>query len=152
MNDKIPAGCRRFRAAIIPLILFFLAAYLLLFFCFVLAVAGWHFDRHAFGRAVSLAPILAVVCALMLSNGFPTAVSAKGIYGHSFWGSRQFVEWRDVSEVRAFRLANLRWLRIYGASTGKVTWLALFQSQNQDFQDEIRSFAPPGSPVLKFFL
>jgi len=149
MSDAIPRNCRKFRAAIVPLVLFFIAADLILFLGFVLLAKGWRFDRHAFLKAIALAPILSVIFAWMIFNWFPVALSAEGIYGHSFLGTQRFVAWRDVADVRSFRLANLRWLRILAASDGRVTWLALFQSHGGDFLDDIKRFGGADGPLLK---
>jgi len=118
--------------------------------CYVLTEDGWHFDRHALVSAIGFQIIFSLVMSWMLSRSFPDAFSLDGIYGHSSWGQRRFVGWRDVTEARTLRLLNLRWLRVY-AVDGKVTWLALFQSRDAEFRQEIRRLAPPDNPVLKYF-
>ena len=117
--------------------------------CYALGKDGWHFNRHALVSAAGFQVILSLVLSWMLSLVFPDAFSADGIYGHSFWGFRRFISWRDVAAARTFRLLNLRWLRVYAAD-GKVTWLALFQSRSVEFRQEIRRLAPAESPVLKY--
>jgi hypothetical protein len=85
----------------------------------------------------------------LLSRCCPSAYSADGIYGHSFWGFRRFVRWQNVTKTRTFPMLNLPWLRVFDAD-GKVLWLPLFQRNRKDFREEIQKFAPPDNPVLKF--
>jgi hypothetical protein len=123
-----------------------------LVFIRIVITEGLHFDRGewAFASEFALvAWVFSVGYAWMLSLLCPDAFSADGIYGHSFWGRRRFVRWQDISSVQSFWLGNLRWLRVY-AVDGKITWLALFQSRDIEFRQEIKRLAPPTSPVLKY--
>ena len=148
MTVSIPSDCRKFRAAVVPLFVFVFVVAIVGVWCAILAKDGSHFDRHAAAVASGFEVVFSLVAAWMLSLCFPDAFSREGIYGHSFWGRRRFVSWQEVAAARTLRLLNLRYLRVYAAD-GKVTWLALFQSEGADFRQEIRRFAPPESPVLK---
>jgi hypothetical protein len=148
MTVSIPSDCRKFRAAVVPLFAFVLAGTIVVLWCLILATDGWHFDRHAAAFASGFEAVFSLGASWMLSLLFPDGFSEKGIYGHSFWGRRRFVGWQDVAAARTLRLFNLRFLRVY-ATDGKVTWLALFQSQGAEFRQEIRRLAPPESLVLK---
>ena len=117
-------------------------------FCVVLILDGLHFDRHALAVASASIPVSSLVLSWLLTILFPASFSAEGIYGHSFWGRRRFVHWRDVVAARPLRLLNLRWLRIYTTVDSKVTWLALFQSHKAEFRQEMQRLAPADSPVL----
>jgi len=147
MAIRIPSSCRKFRAAIIPLFAFLLIVALPGLFCVVLALDGLKFDRHALTGASVVVLVLSAVMAGLLSLFYPASFSSDGIYGHSFWGIRRFILWRDITDAKTFRLLNLPWLRIYTADN-RVTWLALFQSCRTEFQQEIQKLAPIGSPVL----
>jgi hypothetical protein len=114
----------------------------------VLILDGLHFDPQALAGASVSVPVSSLIGAWMLSIFYPASFSVDGIYGHSFWGRRRFARWQDIAAARTFSLLNLRWLRIYTIGDGKVTWLALFQSDKVEFRREIQRLAPAGSPVL----
>jgi hypothetical protein len=147
MAIRTPSSCRKFRAAVIPLLVFLLMVALPGLFCVVLVVDGLKFDRHALAGASVFVPVLSAVMAWLLSALYPASFSADGIYGHSFWGIRRYIHWRDIADARTFRLLNLAWLRIYTVDN-RVTWLALFQSDKAKFRQEVQRLAPAGSPVL----
>jgi hypothetical protein len=134
--------------AVAPMFIFMLALAVSVFLCCVIAQEGWDSIGPALAFAVGFLVIFNLACSWMFFLLFPSAFSSDGIYGHSFWGSRQFVSWRDVATARKLRLFNLRWMRIF-ATNGKVTWLPLFQSHSAEFWQEIRRLAPPESPILK---
>lgn len=159
MAVSLPTDCKKFRAAVRPMSVFFfvtgmLAAWGLIF---ILHGLGFSPDRHAFAMAVAIGMPLTCISSAIISIGgawiisvcFPDAVSADGLYGHSFWGRRRFVCWQDISKAHKFQLAYLPLLRVYGAD-GKVSWLALFPAKKKEFLEEIRKFAPSDSPVLPF--
>jgi hypothetical protein len=150
MANSIPTGCRKFRAAVIPQSVFMFVGSMLIVLTLIVMRDGFHFDRRALAAlaiATGALLVLSILDSWILSLAFTAAFSSEGIYGHSVWGWRRFVRWQDISSVRTFRLANLRWLRVFAAD-GKVTWVALFQSKNADFREEIRRLAPPGHAVL----
>jgi len=148
MAISIPSDCRKFRAAVIPVFAFLFIIATTVLFCLILAADGWHFDRNLAAFAAGFEAICSFVVSWMLSRLYPDAISVDGIYGHSAWGRRHFVAWKDVAAARTFRLLNLQWLRV-DAGDGRATWLALFHSQDADFRQEIQRLAPPDSPILK---
>lgn len=147
MANSIPSECRKFRAAVMPMATFMFVTGMAMVILLIVITDGFHFDRRALAIATGTALAFSIAYSWMLSCLFPAAFSAEGIYGHSFWARRRFVRWPDVASARTFRLANLRWLRVYAAD-GTVTWLPLFQSQGAEFCEEIRRLAPPGNPIL----
>ena len=147
MHIRIPSSCRKFRAATTPLFVFLLIVALPGLFCLVLVLDGLKFDRHALAAASVFVVVFSAMMAWLLSILYPASFSADGIYGHSFWGIRRFIQWRDIADAKTCRLLNLLWLRIY-TTDNRVTWLALFQSHKPEFQQEIQRLAPTGSSVL----
>jgi hypothetical protein len=128
--------------------LFIFSGSLLLVCCATFLIHGFRCDLHRFLIAILQVAILSVGGSWLISLMYTSAFSAEGIYGHSFWGVRRFVRWQDIADAKACKLANLPWLRVYGAN-GKVTWLALFQVQKNEFWQEIRKHAPADSTVLR---
>jgi hypothetical protein len=116
-------------------------------FCIVLILDGLKFDRPALLIAAIFVTICSPAGALFLSFFYTAGFSSDGIYGHSFWGIRRFASWGDIVDARPFRLLNLPWLRVYTGDK-RVTWVALFQSREPEFRQEIRRLAPVGSPIL----
>src|SRR5271165_2523423 len=141
MAISVPSDIKKFKSAVTPLFVFVFAIAMTVLVCLVLVKDGRHFDRRALAYAAGFQVLFSLGCSWLLSLFFPEAFSPDGIYGHSFWGQRSFVAWRDVTAARTFRLLNLRWLRVYSTS-GKVTWVALFQSQGTEFRQEVRRLAP----------
>ena len=148
MAVPTPSDCKKFRAAVPPMSVFIAIFGMLGVCCIIVIKDGFHFDFHALAIVSLFAIIFSIGWSWMVSLLFRAAFSADGIYGHSFWGFRRFVCWRDIVRVHPFRMANLSWLRVHGTD-GRVTWLALFQVRRSDFCQEIRKFAPPDSPALK---
>ena len=146
---SIPANIKKFRSAIIPGAIFVFVCGMTGAFCLIVIIQGWHFDFHALAIVTVVEVIYSFFASLMMSFVFPVGFSADGIYGHSFWGRRRFVSWQQIVTARTFGLFKFRFLRVYSADC-KVTWLALFQSHDAEFRDEIRRLAPPSSPVLQF--
>jgi hypothetical protein len=149
MAISIPFECRKFRVAVIPMSLFIFFSGVVLFLILIVITEGFHINWGALTFASGFAFVFPIAYSWMLSLLLPSAFSADGIYGHSFWGPRRFVRWQDIASVRTFRLVNLLWLRIY-ATDGTVTWLPLFQSRSQEFRQEIQRLAALNSPVLNY--
>ncbi len=147
MSVRIPPDCRKLRAASKPLTLFLLIVALPGLFCVVLILDGLRFDPFALIIASVFVLVISPLMALLMSHYYSASFSSEGIYGHSFWGLRRFVYWRDVVDVRRFRLLNLPWLRVY-TTDSRVTWVALFQADKTEFRREIERLAPTGHPVL----
>lgn len=149
MTFSIPSDCRKFKPAVAPLFIctFVLAA--LGGFAFVLMLDGSPFEHLALAVASAVVPVAALLLAWVFSFFFPVSFSGDGIYGHSFWGRQRLVRWQDIGSAQPFTLLNLHWLRIYTRDYSAVTWLALFQSHNAEFQQELRRLAPAGNPILK---
>ena len=149
MNASIPAGCKKFHAAVTPMALFVGVTALIIIICTDIASKAYSFRLYS--ELVGFGVLIAVsfAWAWLVSLLFPAAFSADGIYGHSFWGFRRFIPWPAITKARIFRMGNLPWLRICDGD-GKVTWLPLFQKRRKNFREEIQKFAPPDNPVLKF--
>jgi len=146
MSISIPSESKKFRVAIIPLFMWLLLLGLPLVFCLLLILAGLDFGELAFASVFWV--VYSFVASLMLSYLFPDAISPEGVYGHGFWGQRQFVRWQDVAAARTLRILNLGWLRVYSTTDSKTTWLGLFHSRSAEFREEIKRLAPPDSPIL----
>jgi hypothetical protein len=147
MNMSIPPDIKKFRTAIIPGAIFLFVSSMTFSLCAISLQYGWHIDGRALAFTTGAVLMFSFAYSWLMARLFPIGFSADGIYGHSFWGRRRFVSWQEIATARPRRLGNLRWLRVY-AIDGKVTWVALFQSRDTEFQQEIRRLAPPGNPVL----
>lgn len=100
--------------------------------------------------SVPILLIVSFVFAVIISVLFPSYISPQGLHGHSFWGTRNFLAWTDITQVRPFKLGNLTYARLYSGSGQTTLWFPLFQSPQPYFSDEIRRFAPKDSPILNF--
>jgi hypothetical protein len=145
----IPSAGKKFRTPVFSLFIFFVVMGWLVGFAMVLMMDGFNFDRRALVMSGASVMPLGLLAAWGTSLYFTAVLSAEGIHGHSFWGSRRFIRWQDMAEARTFTLLNLRWLRVYSDAEGRVTWLALSQARKREFVEELRRLAPPSSPVLK---
>jgi hypothetical protein len=141
---------KSFRLAIGSTLIFFFIAGTTLGLLLVSFDVGWRAALRFSPRAAIWGLTFSFVMALLFHWSFPTRISAEGLSAHSIYGFRRFISWENISDARPFRLFNLRWVRLYSSFDGKVTWMALFQSNFELFNAEIRKFAPSHSPVLKF--
>jgi hypothetical protein len=151
MAISTSSGCRNFRVAVTPTFVFVLVLSLFGLFCIILTLTldGLHLGRRALAVAGVSVSVSSLVMAGLVSILYPASFSAEGLYGRSFWGRRRFVRWQEIAVARSFRLLNLRWLRIYTTDYSRVIWLALFQSHEAEFRQEIQRLAPAGSPIFK---
>ena len=151
MANFIPPTLKKFRGSIISgtIFVFLVAA---VFTCIGIVI------RHGFADIlrhwrVLVSTILFVTAPLsfLLSLAFillySVAFSNEGIYSYSVLGTKCFLRWDDILQVRRFKLLNLTYLRIYSKADKNVLWLPLFQSQPAEFMREIGKFAPPGCPI-----
>jgi hypothetical protein len=149
MNASIPAGCKKFHAAITPMAVLICVTALIIVICTDIDLKTYSFNFYRELLAVGAGIATSFACSGLFSLLYPAAFSADGIYGHSFWGFRRFFRWQNVAKTRTFSIFNLPWLRVFDAD-GRVLWLPLFQRNRKDFREEIQKFVPPGNPVLKF--
>jgi hypothetical protein len=133
-----------------PGFVFIVSFSLPLLFCCVLIQDGLDFGRSALGFASVWVVVLSFVGSCMASYLFPDAISPEGVYGHGFWGQRQFVRWEDITAVRPLRILSLRWLRVYSRTDNKTTWLGLSHSRAIEYYQEIKRLAPSDSPILNY--
>jgi hypothetical protein len=157
MANQMPLDVKRFKVSITSLFLYSIVGGFI--GCAVgfllLPIFHVHLDLLLFWRIskISILPIL-LLCAIMTLvlyvAAIPTGFSSDGIYASSRWGFRRFIRWSDIAKVRRFPLLNLKFLWVYSSVDGKVTSVSLFQAHKKEFEDEIRKFAPPESPVLTF--
>ena len=138
-----------------PLVFIFVGAVFIgcaLGLCLVLVKHDFHPNGAVAIRILLLAvPLLllyALVFTLAISFLFPSFVCSNGIYGHSFWGERRHLGWKEIVQAKKFRLGNLVYLRLSGQGGKQVIWFPVFQSPAAAFRNEIRKFAPPGHPIL----
>src|ERR1043165_5881306 len=141
MAIRIPQNCKTFRPAIMPMAVFMYGGALAIFFPFRLIVEGLKVNLHALLFALTVTAPFVLVMAWVLSMIYTAGFSSDGVYGHSFWGIRRLAQWRDIVDARPLRILNLRWLRIRTADK-RVTWVALFQSRESEFRQEIQGHAP----------
>ena len=121
--------------------------------CYLLTVAffhGWQAVRHMALFGLIVGAVLSFFMALGFHFLFPTGISARGVSGYSFWGFKRLIGWDQIASVRPLTMANLRWLRLYSAVDGKVTYLALFPSKAALFKSELQRVAPPECPIFKY--
>src|ERR1051326_334954 len=102
MATPIPSSCRKFRAEIVPLFLCLFVLALPGSLCVVLVRYRFKVDLHALARAGVSVPVLCAVMAWLLSVFYSAGLSADGIYGHSFWGMRRFIHWREIADAKTF--------------------------------------------------
>lgn len=162
MVIQMPPDVKRFKVSIASLLLFQAPGMpigFVLGFCGHLpeVIPDGHVDWYLVLRVAKFAaPLILLVYVIMtfllyiIFISFPTGLSPDGIYASSFWGFRRLIRWSDIAKARKFTLLNLQYLLLYSSVDGQVTWLPLFISPKKEFQNEIRKFAPPDSPILKF--
>ncbi len=150
MSLKPPSDSKKFRAAITPIFAFIFTFSMVGASSIILMIDGWHVNLKAWADSMVFDVMFSFGLAWLISFRNPVSFSADGIYGYSSWGVNRFVSWRDMKAVRPFWFVKLQYLRIYAAADGKVTWLPMFQSQKDEFWQEIRRFAPAESPILNF--
>ena len=154
MNAKTQAGLdnltehEKFRASVSSLFWFEFPCSFLVFLCAVSLAEGSRFswDTIPFGLIVILP--FAWLVSWLLSRFFTTVISPDGIRGHSFWGIRRSIRWRDIGRAKTFWLLNLRFLRLYSTRDGQVTWIALYPARKEDFYRAIQRFAPADHLIL----
>ena len=98
----------------------------------IIIFGGFHFDVLELAFVSVVEAIYALVGSWVLSLLYPDAISPDGVYGHSFWGRRRLVCWRDIASARSIRILNVRLLRV-SATDGEVTWLGLFPARKAEF-------------------
>jgi hypothetical protein len=151
MADFIPPGLKKFRASI-KSGAFFILLLSATGTCIGLILLRGFADvlRHLHvlvGVWLFVDVPLSFLFGLALVLKAPVAFSNEGIYGYSVRGTKCFLRWEDILQVRRFRFLNLTYLRIYSKVNKNALWLALFQSQPIEFMHEIGKFAPPDSPI-----
>jgi hypothetical protein len=159
MVNQMPPDVKRFKVSLTSLFLFSAGGCLIgcILGFLVLPMFGVHLDWLMAWRIVNaaLSPILLVwvistPLLYVLITSTPVGFSADGIYAYSTFGFRRYIRWAEISKVRKHAVLNLKVLGIYSKVDGKVTRLPLYQAHKKEFINEIRKFAPPNSPVLKF--
>ena len=157
MKTPIPADAKRFQMRIMPPLIFMVVGGLLAGhipgITMVLAKNGhnlrWMMILKIILFSIPVVLAFAFVIAWLLSVLLPTYTSVNGVHGHSFWYVRQFLNWSDIKQAKRFKLCNLAYVRLYSGKDSKVMWFPLYQKPSPEFQNEIRKFAPPGSPILE---
>ena len=159
MANQMPPDVKLFKVSVTSLSLFSAEGCLIGFILGFLVVPmfGVHQDWLMLWRTVKAAlfPILLlwVISTLLLYvliTSTPVGFSTDGIYAYSSFGFRQNIRWAEISKVRKRVVLNLKVLLIYSNVERKVTKLPLYQAHKKEFLEEIRKFAPPDSPILKF--
>jgi hypothetical protein len=157
MVNIIPPDLKRFKVSIVSLLLcgFITCCFGIVVGYLAILVHDGHVDVHRFLYTLRLSIFQILLCGVIVTFLLYVAIisvglSVDGMYGSSVWGLRRFIHWADIAKVRKFQFLNLNHLRIYSKADGKVTWLILNQANKKKFQDEIRKFAPPDSPILNF--
>jgi hypothetical protein len=152
----IPSDARRFRMAIVPMVLFiFLAGFIFgyglgfgIAMAKVKAQVSWAILFKSAPFIIPFLLIYAVAFAFVISLFYPCSITSAGVYGHSFLGLRRFLGWSDISAAKKVSLGNLVFLRLRSNTDGTTIWLPLFQSDRVEFLETVRKCAPPGHPVL----
>jgi hypothetical protein len=122
----------------------------LLFMIFVIHDEGLSFNRFAIPFGLIVGMPVAWGMTWILRKVYFDVITPEGIEGHSFWGTRSFIRWRDIQEVRTFQFARFKYLRLYAGGDRRVTWIGLFHQRTKDFCQEIQRHAPAESPLRKF--
>jgi hypothetical protein len=140
-----------FRAAIFPLSITIAGPALLIVFCWMLRLDGW---RHLDWKSLLLGAIsiefAGVAFAWVISVCFPIKLAPAGVHGHSFGGAPRFILWQDIARATPFRYLTFRFLRLHPADGKGATWVALSQSRQKEFEEEIRKLAPPDCPIRAY--
>jgi hypothetical protein len=151
MADFIPPTLKKFRASILSGAIFILLLSATGTCVGVILLRGFADVLHRLhilvGGLLFVDAPLSFLFSLALVLKAPVAFSNEGIYGYSVRGTKCFLPWKDILQVRRFRFLNLTYLRIYSKVNKNVLWLALFQSQPIEFIHEIGKFAPSDSPI-----
>ena len=94
----------------------------------------------------------AVLTAAIVSRFFPVTVGETGIRARNFWGMARVITWHEMASV-----APIRWLfftsfaRISTHRAKNWVWLPLFLRQQNEFEAQVRKFAPVDNPLREFF-
>lgn len=150
MKPAIQSEVTVIHSSILSLFLLEFPGTFVVFMILVLVNDGPHDAGDAALFGLSFFVPMALLASWGLSRFYCDMFSAEGIQGHSFWGSRRFIRWQDIRQVRAFRLLHLRFLRLFSSADQKVTWIGLFPARPKIFSSEIQRLAPADSPVRKF--
>ena len=149
MASSIPPDVKKIKWAIMPMAAFiFVSAGALATLAIIIEHGFYNVSWLLLLKILGLFMIpYSLLATLIMRWVLWAGFSSDGIYGHSIWGRRRFIGWKDILRVRRFTLGNLPWIRIYSAMDGKVTWLPLFQSRPIEFREEIQKFAPLDNPI-----
>ena len=102
---------------------------------------------------LALKTIVGGVCvAAIVSRYFPVIAGARGLRARNFWGQAREVAWDEITQVKPIRW--LLWTRFARISTRKhrnIVWLPLFLCEQNEFEVNVKQWAPPENPLRAFF-
>ena len=149
MDTSTPATVQIFRPAVLPMFAAICALGLPIYFALAWFLYGTKAWPAILGGGAAFV-ISMFLFSWLLKLCFPLKLTAAGVHGHSVWGLPRFMRWRDIANVRTFRLVNLQYLRLYPRDQKRVTWLALFLAEPRRFREQVQALAPPGDPLAEF--
>lgn len=82
---------------------------------------------------------------------YPVRIGRDGISGHSQWGTRHNIVWREVVGARPVNILTFRYLRIWGDGSLWALWMPLYLKDMDTVRTTVLEFAPPESPLRAFF-
>ena len=149
MNTSSSPSAQVFRPAILPMFTAICVLGLPIYFALAWLLYGLKEWPIIWGGVAAFL-ITELLFSWLLKLCFPLKLTAEGVHGHSAWGFRRFIRWRDIANVRTFRLVNLQYLRLYPRDQQRPTWIALFLAEPQRFREQVQALALPGDPLAEF--
>jgi hypothetical protein len=155
MSTRPQSDIKVFRGAVFSWLVYFFAGGTAVGFplalCVLLALFGLDLSVVAlFGGLLVgglVHGLISVANAYFLAFCFPTRLSAERVFGYSVWGTPRSLRWQEISEVRPFRLLNIRFLRLYPGSRTSPTWIVMNLADRTAFENEVCRLAPSDSPI-----
>lgn len=107
-----------------------------------IGVVSW-----TFLQLICILYIWAVVSALVLIKMLAVRVCADGIWGMTFWGSRRFLPWDVLTDVRPLTLWPLRFWRLYPLDGTAPVWVPQFLKNREGFSASVLGKTELGNPL-----
>ncbi len=93
-----------------------------------------------------------VLVAAIVSRYFPVIANQRGLRARNFWGQAREVAWQDIREIKPIRwLIWTKFVRISTPTCRNIVWLPLFLREQNEFEHNVKQWAPPGNALRAFF-
>jgi hypothetical protein len=93
-----------------------------------------------------------VLSAAIVSRFFPVMLNEEALRARNFWGMARVVPYEEIASVAPIRwLIFTHFVRISTHSAKNWVWLPLFLHRQEEFEAQIRQFAPVDNPLRRLF-